>query len=212
MKKSHCVVLYTHVRIYICHPGSVGGGYLFVSRVFNPLDYSYGGAAAAVVVAAVPAKGEVAAGRRGAAREVMPANRYRSLILSLLHPFGVTLTATVACCSAHVISVAGARGWPPPYGHTHRAPARLTAATVILTYTYTRHRRAHAVDDARVRDVAAALTLQPPPQTAVLRRATAALITYVYVGVWVLFVSYIHNVYIVIMRVKRVYKHIYRCT
>lgn len=163
--------------VYICHPGSVGGGYLFVSRVFNPLDYSYGGAAAAVVVAAVPAKGEVAAGRHGAAREVMPANRYRSLILSLLHPFGVTLTATVACCSAHVISVAGARGWPPPYGHTYRAAA--SPPPPWFWRTYTRHRRAHAVDDARVRDVAAALTLQPPPQTAVLRRATAALIMYV---------------------------------
>jgi len=45
--------------VRICHPGSVGGGYLFVSRVFNPLDYSYGGEAAAV---AVSAKGEVAAG------------------------------------------------------------------------------------------------------------------------------------------------------
>jgi len=44
--------------VRICHPGSVGGGYLFVSRVFNPLDYSYGGEAAVVV----SAKGEVAAG------------------------------------------------------------------------------------------------------------------------------------------------------
>jgi len=40
----------------ICHLG--GGLYLFVSRVFNPLDYSYGGATAA------SAKGEVARGRR----------------------------------------------------------------------------------------------------------------------------------------------------
>jgi len=47
--------------VRICHPGSVGGGYLFVSRVFNPLDYSYGGAAV-VTVAVVSAKGEVAAG------------------------------------------------------------------------------------------------------------------------------------------------------
>jgi len=44
--------------VRICHLGSVGGGYLFVSRVFNPLDYSYGGEAAMVV----SAKGEVAAG------------------------------------------------------------------------------------------------------------------------------------------------------
>lgn len=111
----------------ICHPGSVGGGYLFVSRVFNPLDYSYGGAAAVVV----SAKGE-AVGGDAAVREVMPANRYRSLILSLLHPFSVTPTTTVACCSAHVISVAGARGWPPPppYGRI------LSATTVILTYVY----------------------------------------------------------------------------
>lgn len=100
--------------------------------------------------------------RRGdaAAREVMPANRYRSLILSLLHPFSVTPTTTVACCSAHVISVAGARGWPPlppPYGHTL---CRHRDFDVRI-----RHRRAHTVD-ARVRDVAAntaAFTLQPRP-------------------------------------------------
>lgn len=181
--------------VYICHPGSVGGGYLFVSRVFNPLDYSYGGAAAAVLVAAVSAKGEVGAGWHGAAREVMPANRYRSLILSLLHPFGVTLTATVACCSAHVISVAGARGRPPPYGHTRRARDRLTAATVILTYVYAPPSRARCGRRACPRCRRRAHPSTPTPQTAVLRRATAALKMYVYVGVWVLFVSYIHNIW-----------------
>lgn len=56
LKKSHCVGI-IHMCVF-CHPGSVGGGYLFVSRVFNPLDYSYGGEAAMVV----SAKGEVAAG------------------------------------------------------------------------------------------------------------------------------------------------------
>lgn len=149
----------------ICHPGSVGGGYLFVSRVFNPLDYSYGGAAAVVV----SAKGEVVAGWRGGeggdASESIPISHSLSPTPVQRHPYGPT--TTVACCSAHVISVAGARGWPPPplYGHT---PRRHRDFDVRI-----RHRRAHAVS-------AMSPPIPPrspftPPYPALLRRATAAL-------------------------------------